>query len=71
MAEHPGFRITCEDLATGQSSTVTIAEGDFMLIPTGACYLASTQRYEKSGTTVLTLKDHRPLRSTPDSGEPS
>lgn len=56
-----GFRITCEDLATGESSTVEIVSGDFMLIPTGTCYLHKVAKYT-NGTVVLTLKGYAPLR---------
>ncbi|WP_435582896.1 hypothetical protein [Amycolatopsis thermoflava] len=55
-----GFRVTVEDLDTGEAETRTVAPGDFVLIPLEPCHLSSVSRYEKSGTVQLTLKDHRP-----------
>jgi hypothetical protein len=54
-----GFRITCEDLETGETQTMHAAAGDFMLIPFAPCYLHHTQ-WHANGTVVLTLKDHQP-----------
>ena len=55
-----GFKVTVEDLDTGDSRSMIVGAGDYMLIPFAPCYLANAQRYPKSGTTMLTLKDHRP-----------
>lgn len=50
-----GTRITCTDVETGESETVTI-ENDFLVITDGNRYLASVVAYPKSGTTVITIK---------------
>jgi hypothetical protein len=55
-----GFRVTCEDLATGQTQTMDVVAGDYMLIPFAPCHLHHTQRHA-NGTAILTLKDHRPV----------
>lgn len=57
-----GFRVTVEDLKTGEKQCMIVAEGDFMLIPFAPCYLAGSQRWPKSGTVQVTLKDYRPAR---------
>jgi hypothetical protein len=54
-----GFRVTCEDLATGETQTRDVAVGDYMLLSFAPCYLHHTQRYA-NGTVILTLKDHQP-----------
>jgi hypothetical protein len=54
------FRVTVEDLETGEKSVVEIAAGDYILIPFAPCYLAHTNAYPGKGTVVLTIKDHRP-----------
>ena len=59
MTEPEYFRITVEDLATGETGVMEVASGDYMLIPLGSCYLHSTARHA-NGTVVLTLKDHQP-----------
>lgn len=53
------FRITVEDLATGDKQVVEVAEGDFILIPFGGCYLGSANVHA-NGTVQLTVKNHRP-----------
>ncbi|NUR80773.1 MAG: hypothetical protein HOQ21_10055 [Dermatophilaceae bacterium] len=55
-----GLRVTVEDLETGEKETKDIAPGDFILVACEPCYLGSVQRYPKSGTTQLTVKDHHP-----------
>lgn len=54
-----GFRVTVEDLATGEKQSRIVAEGDYMLIPFAPCYLHSAQRYG-NGTVSVTLKGHSP-----------
>ena len=56
------FRVTVEDLDTGEKQAVEIAEGDFLLIPFGGCYLANTAKHA-NGTVQLTVRDHRPAGS--------
>lgn len=66
-----GFRITVEDLDTGETESQIVGEGDYMLIPFAPCYLHSAQHYG-NGTVTVTLKDHkpRPVESpAPDSRE--
>lgn len=58
-----GFRVTVEDLETGETQTKIVQAGDYMLIPFEPCYLAGAQQYPKSGTVVLTIKDHRPQKA--------
>lgn len=53
------FRVTVEDLETGDKQVMQVAEGDYMLIPFEPCYLDHTQRSAR-GTVQLTLKNHRP-----------
>lgn len=55
-----GIRVTVEDLETGETESKLVGPGDFILIPVAPCYVGSVQRYPKSGTTQLTVKDHRP-----------
>jgi hypothetical protein len=54
-----GFRVTVEDLATGEKQSRVVSEGDYMLIPFAPCYLHSAQRYG-NGTVSVTLKGHSP-----------
>lgn len=53
------FRVTVEDLETGDRQAVEIAEGDFILIPVGGCYLANRAQHA-NGTVQLTIRDHHP-----------
>lgn len=55
-----GFRVTVEDLETGEKQTKVVQAGDYMLIPFAPCYLAGAQQYPTTGTVVLTIKDHFP-----------
>lgn len=52
MAE--GTRITCTDVATGESESAVIRD-DYLLVTDGRVYLDSRQTYA-NGTTVLTIK---------------
>lgn len=59
-----GFRVTVEDLDTGEVGVRTVHEGDFILIPFDPCYLSATSRYA-NGTVQLTLKGHSPQVEAP------
>lgn len=54
------FRVTVEDLETGEKDVSLLAAGDYMLTTFAPCYVANTNVYPKSGTHVITIKDHRP-----------
>lgn len=54
-----GFRVTVEDLDTGDNQTMVVHAGDYMLIPFDPCHLHYTQRHA-SGTVQITLKGHAP-----------
>lgn len=53
------FRVTVEDLETGELQSMVVASGDYILIPFAPCVLSHTQRHA-TGTVQLTLKGHRP-----------
>jgi hypothetical protein len=53
------FRVTVEDLETGEVRSMEIAEGDYLLIPFGSCYLNHVQR-SANGTVQMSVKDHHP-----------
>lgn len=55
-----GFRVTVEDLDTGDKEIMDVAPGDIMLIPFAPAYKANSMHYPGSGTTVITVKGHRP-----------
>jgi hypothetical protein len=50
-----GVRVTCVDLDTGESESVTVKAGDYVLIPVEPCYRASVQAHG-NGTHVITVK---------------
>jgi hypothetical protein len=54
-----GFRVTVEDLESGEKQSVEVASGDYVLLPFGSCHLTSVSRHG-NGTVQLTLKDHAP-----------
>lgn len=54
------FRVTVEDLKTGDRKVTEVAAGDYVLTTFDPCYVASAQRYLKAGTVVVTIRDHRP-----------
>lgn len=56
-------KVTARDMATGESETVTIPDDDFVLICGPDRYLASTVAHV-NGTTVLTIKAHKPVPPT-------
>lgn len=53
MAE--GTRVTCEDLATGQTDSRDIKD-NYVVTTDGRCYVDGIQHYPGTGTTVLTIK---------------
>ena len=50
-----GTRVTCEDLATGETESRVIQD-DYVVVCDGRRYLDGMQVYRKSGTVVITLK---------------
>ena len=54
------FRVTVEDLETGEKQSREVAEGDYMVIPFGSCYLDGLSQYH-TGTVQLTLRGWKPL----------
>jgi hypothetical protein len=71
------FRVTVEDLVTGDRQVTEFARGDYVLIPFAPCLLASAQAYPTKGTHVITIKNYRPaakhrtVEATTDSGTAS
>lgn len=53
------FRVTVEDLQTGDKQVVEVAGGDYVINTFGSCYLDSMQTY-MGGTVQVFIKDHRP-----------
>jgi hypothetical protein len=47
--------VTATDNESGETHTVQVADGDYVLIPTSPCYLAATSVHA-NGTHVLTVK---------------
>lgn len=54
------FRVTVEDLASGERQCMEFSPGDYLLVPFAPCYVAGVQAYPTSGTHVITVKGHRP-----------
>ena len=50
------LRVTVVDEQTGETDEATVPDGDYPLICTEPCHLASTQAYPTKGTHVLTIK---------------
>jgi hypothetical protein len=67
------FRVTVEDLKTGERQTTEVGVGDYILIPFAPCHVANVQAYPLKGTHVITVKGHRPVVSprsiTPEEGD--
>jgi len=59
VAEHE-FRVTVEDLKTGDRQIMEFGSGDYVLIPFAPCYRASVDAYPTKGTHVITVKGRRP-----------
>lgn len=53
------FRVTVEDLQTGDKQVIEVAEGDYVINAFEPCYLDSMQTY-LNGTVQVFIKDHRP-----------
>lgn len=53
------FRVTVEDLETGDRQVMEVAEGDYLLIPFGSCYLDGVTRHS-NGTVQLNVRGHHP-----------
>lgn len=49
------IRVTAEDLGTGESKSVVVAD-DYVLICAGSCYQAEVQADLMNGTHVITVK---------------
>lgn len=68
------FRVTVEDLTTGERKVMNFAAGDYVLIPFAPCWRDSVSVYPKSGTHIITIKGYRPaepaqvIETTEDSG---
>jgi hypothetical protein len=62
MSNHPGFRITVEDLENGEKQAMVVYPGDYILIPFEPCYRAQVQAYPTTGTHVITIKGHSPAQ---------
>lgn len=54
-----GFKVTVEDLDNGDTQSMVVGEGDYMLIPFAPCYLHAAQKHG-NGTVQLTIKNHAP-----------
>jgi|1185.fasta_scaffold173733_2 hypothetical protein len=53
------FRVTVEDLQTGDKQVIEVAEGDYVINAFEPCYLESRQTY-LNGTVQVFIRDHRP-----------
>lgn len=53
------FRVTVEDLQTGDKQEIEVAAGDYVVNTFGDCYLDTTQRYS-NGTIQINIKGHLP-----------
>lgn len=54
-----GFRVTVEDLESGETGTRVVGVGDYILMPFAPCYLDGIVQHS-NGTVQLTLKGHAP-----------
>lgn len=54
-----GFRVPVEDLESGDTKTMIVQAGDYMLIPFAPCHLSGRVMHA-NGTVQLTLRNHRP-----------
>lgn len=50
-----GIFVTARDSLTGEEQTIEVPADDYVLIPVGRCYLASTDVHA-DGTHVITVK---------------
>lgn len=57
LAEQPKvLRVQVTDLLTGESETTEIPAGEYLILATDPCHVASVQAYPAKGTHVLTVK---------------
>ncbi len=63
------FRVTVEDLVTGDRQVMAFAPGDYVLIPFEPCHRGGVQAFPATGTHVITVRGHRP--SAPRSCTPA
>jgi hypothetical protein len=54
------FRITVEDLETGDKQVMEVSAGDYVVIPFAPCYRDGVQSYPLEGRHVITVKGHSP-----------
>ncbi len=52
----PVLRVTCEDLLTGDTQTVELPAGEYLITCTEPCHVDSTQVYPTKGTHVVTIR---------------
>lgn len=52
----PILRITSEDLETGDTQTMEIPAGEYVVITTEPCHVDGVQGYPLKGTYILTIK---------------
>lgn len=50
------LRVTVTDLATGETESTEIPSGEYLVVTTKPCHVATTQAYPTKGTHVLTIK---------------
>lgn len=55
MSDDKGIRVTCTDLATGESESQEIWN-DYLIITAGNRYVSGVQWYPGKGTAVVTIK---------------
>lgn len=55
-----GVEVTCRDLETGESDTMIVAAGDYVLIVVEPCRLHHTNVWHNGATHQLTIRDRIP-----------
>ena len=53
-----GTKVTCTDLATGESESAVIKD-DYIVVTDGSRYVSGVQIYPKAGTVVVTIKTRK------------
>lgn len=53
-------RVTCEDLSTGETETMVVPDGDYLLVCVAPCRLDYTQTFGGGRTHQLTIMNRRP-----------
>lgn len=56
----PMLRITVEDIDEGTTEVITIPAGEYFIVTTDPCHIASVQMYKSGQTVQLTIKDRKP-----------